>query len=228
VKMTRVLAGSALILGAALPLAACGGSSGSGGSASGPTLGQEFPKIKAAAQSAKSVRMSGHVVQNGQSISLSMAFAKPGSASGTVSQGGATYDLVVTPGKDYVKINKSFLQASHLPASVCAKACGKYYGVPAAQASSFAGLTMTSLVGGIFSHAPNSSESAIKLSKTTFGGQPAWTGSDGTYRVYIAQGAKPYLLSLTGKNGESVTFSDWNAVTVTRPPASQVITAAQL
>ncbi len=224
--MTRVLAGSALLLGTALPLAACGGSSG--GAAGGPTLGQEFPKIKAAAQSAKSVRMSGHVIQNGQSISLDMAFAKPGSASGTVAEGGAGYDLVVTPGKDYVKINKSFLRASHLPAAVCARACGKYYAVPAAQASSFAGLTMTSLVGGIFKHGPNSSESAIELSHATFRGQPAWTGSDGTYRVYIARGGQPYLLSLTGKNGQSVTFSDWNTVTISPPPASQVITAAHL
>ncbi|MGO9297144.1 MAG: hypothetical protein ACLP52_25235 [Streptosporangiaceae bacterium] len=225
--MTRVLTGSMLVLGAALPMAACGSSSG-GGSGGSPTLRQEYPKIKAAAESAKSVQMAGHVVQNGEQISLDMAFVRPASASGTVSRAGATFNVVVTPGKDYVKINQSFLQASHLSSSICAKVCGKYLAVPAGQASSFSGLTMTSLVGGIFQHSPNKSESAIKLTATTYQGQPAWTGSQGPYRVYIARAGKPYLLSLTGKNGESVTFSNWNTATVTPPPASQVITAGQL
>lgn len=225
-KIVAVIAGSGALLAGALLVSACGSSSGGGGSAP-LTLGKEYPAIKAAAKAATSVRMSGNIVQGGKQVGLDMALVKPGSAAGSVSQGGTSYTIVITPQKDYIKISKAFLQVGHLPAKLCAKACGKYLEVPAASDPSFSGLNMTSLVNEVFSQPLDKGEAAIKLTAGQFQGQPAWVGSGGGETFYVAKGSVPYLLSAT-KNGQRVSFSDWNTATVSPPPASQVLTTAQL
>jgi hypothetical protein len=231
-KIVAVVAGSGILLAGALLVSACGGSSGGGGSSAGGgsaqlTVGQEYPAMKAAMKAATSVRMSGDIVQGGKQISLDMALVKPGSAAGSVSQGGTSYTIVVTPDKDYIKISKAFLQISHLPAKVCAKACGKYLEVPAAADPSFSDLNMGSLINSVVSKPPSKSEKAIKLTSGQYQGQPALVGTGGGETFYIAKGSVPYLLAIT-KQGQSVSFSDWNTATVTPPPASKVLTAAQL
>jgi hypothetical protein len=224
-KICASMAGSAVLLASALLLAACGGSSGGG---SGQlTLGKEFPAMEAAMKKATSVRMSGSIVQNGQPLSLDMTLVKPSSSAGSVSEGGTSYTVVVTPGQDYIQISKEFLQQSKLPAKLCAKVCGKYLEVPSSQGASFSDLTMTSLVSGEFSKPLSKSEAAIKLRAGQFQGQPAWVGSGGGETFDVAKGGAPYLLSAS-KQGQSITFSDWNTATVTAPPTSQVETTAQL
>lgn len=225
-KINGVVAGSGILLAGALLVSACGGSSGGGGSAQ-LTLGKEYPAMKAAAKAATSVRMTGNIVQGGKQIGLDMALVKPGSAAGSVSQGGTSYTIVVTPQKDYIKISKQFLAQGHLPAKVCAKACGQYLEVPVASASSFSDLSMANLINGVFSKPLSKDEAAIKLTAGQFQGQPAWVGSGGGETFYLAKGSVPYLLSVR-KHGQSVDFSDWNTATVSVPPASQVMTAAQL
>jgi hypothetical protein len=226
-KIIRVIAGPVALLITVLLLAACGGTSGGGAGASALTLGKEFPAIKAAAQSATSVRMSGSVVQNGKPISINMALVKPGSAAGSVSEGGTSYTIVVTPAQSYIQLSKKFLQLGHLPTSLCAKVCGKYLAISGSAASSFSGLSMTSLIGTIFSSPLTKAEAAIKLAVGSYQGQPVWTGSGEDVTFYVAKTGTPYLLSVT-KHGQSVSFSDWNTATVSTPPASQVVTEAQL
>jgi hypothetical protein len=228
-KISTSMAGSAVLLASALLLAACGGSSGgsSGGGSGQLTLGKEFPAVEAAAKNATSVRMSGSIVQNGQPISLDMTLVKPSSSAGSVSEGGTSYTIVVTPDKDYIQISKQFLQQSKLPAKLCAKVCGKYLEVSPSSAASFSDLTMTSLVSGVFSKPLSKSEAAIKLHAGQFQGQPAWVGSGGGETFYLAKGGTPYLLSAS-KQGQTISFSGWNTATVTAPSASQVETTAQL
>jgi hypothetical protein len=225
-KIIAAVAGSGALLASALLVSACGGSSGGGGSAQ-LRLGKEFPAVEAAAKKATSVRMSGSIVQDGQPISLDMILVKPSSSAGSVSEGGTSYTIVVTPDKDYIQISKQFLRQSKLPAKLCAKVCGKYLEVSSSSASSFSDLTMTSLVSGVFSKPLSKSEAAIKLTAGRYQGQPAWVGSGGGETFYLAKTATPYLLAAS-KQGQTISFSDWNAATVSPPSASQVETTAQL
>ena len=226
-KIIRVLAGSAVLLTMASLAAACGSSSGGGGAAAALTLGKVFPAMKAAAESATSVRMSGYVIQSGKPVSLNLALVKPSSAGGSVTEDGATYTIIVTPAQSYILISKQFLQLGHLPASLCAKVCGNYLAVSASSAASFSSLTMTSLIDTIFSQPLTKTEAAIKLTTGEYQGQPAWIGAAGNQTFYIARTGKPYMLSLR-KQGQNVSFSDWDTATVSAPPASQVETVAQL
>ena len=231
-KIIAVIAGSGALLAGALLVAACGGSSGGGGNSAGGgsahlTLGGEYAAMKSAAKSATSVHMSGNVIQSGKPVGIDMALVKPGSAAGSVSEGGTSYTIVITPATDYIKISKQFLQVGHLPAKLCAKACGKYLSVPAASDPSFSSLSMGSLINSVFSSPLSASESAIKLTAGQFQGQPAWIGSGGGETFYLAKGSVPYLLAVS-KHGQSVSFTDWNTATVSTPPASQVLTATQL
>src|SRR5215469_14246965 len=79
--MKRAPAAVAAVVAVTLLGTGCGSSSNGGsGSGGGQTLGQEFPKIKAAALAAHSVRMTGSVLQDGKRISLDMALQKPSDA----------------------------------------------------------------------------------------------------------------------------------------------------
>jgi len=232
----RALAVPAAVVASALLMTACGAGSGGGSGPSGspaaggtaaPTLGQEYPAIKSAALSATSVRLSGSVVQGGKRLGLDMALVKPADAAGSVSEGGTRFTIVAVSGKAWIKINRPFLRLSHLPTSLCAKACGKYLVAPASAAADFTNFRLASLLRTMFKHGPNAAESRLKLTTTQFGGQPAWSVSGEGVTMYISKGSTPYLMSMTF-HGQHVSFSDWNTAKVTAPPASKVLTLAQL
>jgi hypothetical protein len=192
-----------------------------------PTLGKEFPAIKAAALAARSVRIDGNVVQGGQRIRLDMALVKPSDAAGWVAKGRQRFAVVVVSGHAYIKINRRFLRLAHLPVSVCAQACGKYLDAPASSAKEFTNLKLARLMRSLFKHGVPAAEKNLKLKSAQFDGQPAWTVTGHQVTIYISKGSKPYLLSLT-LHGQHVTFSDWDKATVKAPPARKILTAAQL
>lgn len=224
-KIIRRLAGSGALLACAVLAAACGSNSGTG-PAAGPRLGAEYPAIKAAALRAHSVRMSGDLVQDGKAESLDLALVKPSSAAGSIAEGGTTYAIVITPAQSYVDISKQFLQLGHLPAALCAKVCGQYLEV-ASSASTFADLNLSNLIKTVFDKPLSTAEAAIRLTSGTFHGRPARRGAGAGETFYVSKGSTPYLLSVS-KQGQFVTFTDWNAATVSAPPAGQVLTATQL
>jgi hypothetical protein len=230
-KISHVLCGSASVLAGALLVAACGSGPGAGsGAGGGPptrTLDQEYPAIKAAARAATSVRMSGTVTYNGKPVSIDMAFVKPNSAAGSVAEDNTSYTIIVTPGQTYIQISKQLLRSNRLPASLCSAACGKYLAIPALPSGAFSDLSMTSLIGTLFTKPLDQSEAAMKLAAGQYAGEPAWTGSGGGETFTVARGGPPYLLSVS-KDGRAITFSDWNSATVSPPPASRVLTATQL
>ena len=224
-KIIRGLTGAGALLACGVLAAACGSNSGSG-QAAGRRLGAEYPAIKAAALRAHSVRMSGNLVQDGKPESVNLALVMPSSAAGSIAEGGTTYMIVVTPAQSYIDISKQFLQLGHLPTALCAKVCGKYLEV-ASSASAFADISMSNLIKTVFDKPLSSAEAAIELSPGTFRGQPAWRGTGTGETFYVGKGSTPYLLSVS-KQGQTVTFTDWNTATVSAPPVGQVLTATQL
>ncbi len=214
--------------GAVICLAACGGSSASSGQpGSGVPSAQTLVNDAfAALKAAHSLRVSGGVVESGKGIHLDVGFIKPSSANGTLSGSlsgfTATFKLIITGGKGYILIDKSFFgslaKEDGLPASACSAVCGKYIEVPASQFGDFSlnGLTNSMLKA--------QDEVGSGVTVTSIDGQPAYKVSDGhgSY-LYIAENGTHYPLEVTKPGTGTLTFSQWNSVPpITAPPASQV------
>jgi hypothetical protein len=103
--------------------------------------------------------------------------------------------------------------------------------------------TMAGMVGfcdlkALSSQMDDGTEKPAKGQATTLNGQPAQTlqevASDGTKStLWVSAKGKPYPLQATGGNGtgatDKITLTDYDVpVTVTAPPADQVIDAAKL
>jgi hypothetical protein len=217
---TRLLAGPALALAAAVSISACGSSA-----ASPPTLSKEFPAMKTAATSAKSVHIAGQL----NSDTLDMTTTRAGELSGTSGHNGVEFTVLVVNSKSYIKVTKTFLSLAKAPAAACAKFCGKWVQAPPSTTSQLtSGLSMSQLVDGIFAKVPTKQEGSKELKSTEFRGQPAWSVEHDGTTVFIARHGKPYLLGYT-KGGQGLNFSDWNTATVPGVPApDQVVQISQL
>jgi hypothetical protein len=212
--VNKRFAGSILGACAAALLAACG----SGGSSPPPTLGQEYPAIKAAAESATSVRVIGTVSTNGTAESLNMVVTRSGELSGQAGEGGRTFTILATGGKAYIKVTEAFLKAAHLPTSNCPSLCGKWIVAPAGTTSQLtSNVSMRHLVNTIFRKAPTGSEASQRMKATTYQGQAAWSAHGQGVTLYVASTGKPYILGVV-KGSQNVRFTDWNTATVPGPP----------
>jgi hypothetical protein len=218
---TRLIAGPALALAAAVGIAACGGSATS----SPPTLAKEFPAMKAAAKSATSVHLLGAM----NSKPLDMVLNRSGNLSGTSGHDGVEFTMLVVDGTSYIKVTSTFLKRIGAPAAACARYCGKWVVVPPSTTSALtSGLSMSQLVDGIFAKVPTKAEGSKPLKATVFHSQPAWSAQHQGTTVYIARHGKPYLLGYTHA-GQGLRFSDWNTATVPGKPApSQIVQITQL
>ena len=186
--------------------------------------------MKAAARAATSVAVSGVVMDNGQRESLDVILTKSGSFSGSVAVGGRSFSILVTGGNAYVKLSRTVLQQAHLPVAACATVCGKYLELPRSSAQSLtSGLSLTTLISKVFNSPPTPSQARVRLVPAQYRGQPVWLGRYRSYTVDIARSGKPYLLGWTASKGQALRFSGWNTASVpSPPPASQVVTPAQL
>lgn len=225
--------------GAVIGLAACGGNStssgGQPGSSSSPSIAPAGGAPSAqtlvndavtALKSASSVRITGGVTQSGKNVHLDVGFLKSGALSGTLSGPfsgtQANFKLVITGGKAYVLVDKSFFdaltKANGISSITCAQLCGKYIEVPASQFGSF---TLNSLTHSILK---GNNKAAPGVSTTSVNGQPAYRVSDGHGSdLYIAETSPHYPLEITKTGTGTLTFTEWNSVPpITAPPSSQI------
>ncbi len=238
----------ALAASAALLAAGCGSSSGSGsGSGSGgvsgasasagsstsatPSVSSLLSGMTTAFNQARSVHAAGTMATSGQTLMLDMSFTKTGEVSGTMAVGGASFYVLLTNGKAYIKVNAAFLKYVKAPAISCSLLCGKYL----LASGSLKGLTDSVSWSGMLApimKGPGASGASI-TGQATVDGQQAWVlkASDGSIGYIAAQGP-PYLLRLTPPAGQgtgSIDFTQWNSATIpSPPPASQVIDLSQL
>jgi hypothetical protein len=223
VKLHRYMTVSTLAA-AGLLTAACGASP----AANPDTAAKIVPAMQAAVKSATSVHISGSVKDGSQQDTIDMSFAG-NDASGTVSQGGQAYTILLVADKAYVKVDQGFLKAANLPASDCTSMCGKYVAVPGSQISQLTGsLSLARITNQFVSSLPSSvrNDTADVFQKSTFDGQKALKFAQGRYTIDVADTGTPYLLYISdSSNGNNLTFSQWNSVPpLTPPPASEVIT----
>ena len=220
--------GIAFAVSAVLLAAGCGAGS------SNPSTDSLISSMKATANAARSVHISGSIVMQGQVVKIDMSFSRSGDASGTVSAGPVAYSIIVTGGKTYMAPNSAYLKQQGVPAKYCPVLCGKYANISSSgQQGVSSSLSMSAILGKALK-ALNPSGMPV-TAKQTVNGQTAWvlTASDGT--GYIAAQGKPYLLRVTGTGpgtggtGSSADFTQWNAATIPGPPpASQMVDTSKL
>jgi hypothetical protein len=201
----------------------------------GLTADQVLAKTKAAAQSARSVRVKGEVTDSGQSISIDLKLAGVASGSGTVIQSGGRIDLVRVGNDIYFKADEKTLSKTLAQgdAQVVKLIAGRYVKatVTTSGFDSFAGLLdLVEFVKGVLSPdgkvkrvdgKPVSGVATVGLKDT------AATGGG---ILYVADAGEPFPLRIEPGSGTGgVTMSDWNTdITITAPPADQVIDVSKL
>jgi hypothetical protein len=232
-----------------LGLAACGGDdeTGGGGTTTGATTGggsqleglsaqEVLDKAKAAAKAATSVRVAGDATDSSGTTKLDLKLTADG-GSGTVEQAQGKVEIILIGNDVYARLDEKLL-ASTIGAGneEIAKLIGdKWIKAPAdsPQFSSFAQLVkLSEFIDGVLSPKGEISREDGK----EINGTPTVAlkdgGADGG-KLYIADVGTPYPVAIepgqaSGDSGR-ITFSDWDKdVTLTPPPADQVIDSAKL
>jgi hypothetical protein len=249
-SLLRVVPVSVLATAIALSAAACssGGSSGSSGSATSGTSSlsgtpdQIVQKAVNDLKAATSLQISGNVVSSGTNIKIDLTDAAAKGCQGTLelasgassTGSGAlsgTADLVEVDSTVYLKLDQSFFKNLSLPSSLFSEVTGKYIKVTSkSELASFAQLCDASTLANGFDKEVTG---FVKDGTATIDGQateafrqPSHAGSG---IVYISESSTPEIVRLQGTGSEGqVNFTNYNApVTITAPPASDVIDGSQ-
>ena len=232
---------------AAVAVAACGSSSGGSSGSSSSTSSsssssasngitsksadQIFSTALAAGKAAKSVHVSGAINSGAQSIGLDLSIVEGKGASGTISEGSASFKLIASGGSYYIQPDPAFLKKFAHTSAAAALFKGKWLKASATD-SSFASFGQLTSIKSLMSALPQSNGTLTKGSTSTLGGQPviALNSSKGG-TMYVATTGSPYPLQVSktgsGQSGK-VTFSDYNkAFTITAPANSINIEALE-
>lgn len=195
-----------------------------------PTVAVLLQDMVAALHAARSVHVSGTILQGGKTLSVNVGVIRSGGFSGQISETGTpSLTVLGVDGHSYLKLSAAFLTIAHLPATDCAKFCGKYLPYPATESHKlFKSLSIASMTHTLAS-AP--AREVKLLGAVAIGGQLAWLLQDSHQNtVYVAARGKPYILrEVAPSGGGAVNLTQWNAVRLPGPPrASQVVSASQL
>jgi hypothetical protein len=232
------LAGASVLAAAAvLSATACGSSSSSTSALAGMSPDQIVQKSVADLKAASSVRITGQVVNSGQTIAVDLTDVAAKGCQGTIGLAApatsstkavsGTADIVEVDSIVYMKLSDSFFTSAGLPASEFSQVSGKYIKLASgSNLASFAQLCDPSTLSTAFS---KEDTGFAKAGTATINGQPTLalkqpkSPSNGT--VYVSESATPQILRIAGPAGQgSIDFSDYNApATITAPPASQIV-----
>jgi hypothetical protein len=168
---------------------------------------------------AKSFRAVGKAESDGKAIEVDLTFAGD-DAKGTITFEGVAVEVVQASGAAYMKADQAFWKM-FLPAEVQGLAlpliAGKYVKVPSSE-------NIIPSVEDLLK--PNGS--LKKGEVTTIGGKPAITIEDGDGKMHISLIGKPYPIDLVSDAG-TIEFKDIDAdVTITAPPAAEVVDLSSL
>lgn len=215
--LTLVLAGGVL--------AACGGSGGgksstSNGEASKPAA-QVLTDATRAATQASSFHVSGHVASNGTTVTLDLAIAKGKGAKGSMSAGGASFQLVEVGTTIYIKGSDAFYK--QFGGAAAAQLLHGKWLKGSASTGQLASLATMTNPQALFQQVTKNHGKLVNGGETTYAGQKvvkikkAATGDT----LYVAATGTPYPVALVGGKGNEgnvVTLDRWNeSVSISAP-----------
>jgi hypothetical protein len=181
--------------------------------------------MQSAVRGASSVRVTGHLTQNGTPLGVDLGLSRNGDLAGTIIQNGAPAQVVAVAGEIYVQATPAFLLQIKAPGGSCAAVCGKWIQLALPDAVRLTGdLSMATIVGPLTSdQVPTLTEAG----STTVEGQPCWVlrAADGSV-IDVSAGSQHYPLEAVGGGSlrQVVMYSQWNKVPrPTLPAASQVL-----
>jgi len=235
---------------AAVLLAGCGGGSGAGGAGSSPTAPtatalaengvadlpatEILAKAKTALTQASSVHIKGGGVSDGQQFALDMRYGTAG-ATGSLTINGQVIELLRVGSTAYLKGTEAFWRSSSRSTAVAELLKGRYLELPANRPD-FAELTsFTDLRKDAAELVTPEGEITKGGRKTVYGVEAIALDSSKGGTLYVALRGEPYPLqavsSAEAKSGDtgSLDFLDYGVpVTVTAPPADQVVDISKL
>lgn len=201
----------------------------------GLTADQVLAKVKTAAQAATSVRVKGEISQQGQKIDIDLKLTGIARGAGTLTLDGGRIDIVRIGNDIYFKADEKTLRQTVAQGDekLIKLIAGRYIkaSITTPGFENFAGLLdLVAFEKGVLSPDGTISRTAGK----PVGGVPTVglkdnDAADGGV-LYVSDRGEPYPLQIEPATGPGVvTMSDWNApVTITAPPADQVIDAKSL
>ncbi|HVV59961.1 MAG TPA: hypothetical protein VHC45_16480 [Gaiellaceae bacterium] len=182
----------------------------------------------AAGEHAHSVRIVGNIVSGGSHIGMDIRFSGA-KAKGRLSEDGVTFDLVLTPGKAFVKGGAAFWQKEGgTPGDPTIKLLANtWVGGSTATGKPFAAFGNQFRLRGLL-QSLSSSHGPLEVAGTTkIHGRPALglrdTKQGGT--IYIATTGKPYPLSIQKTKGSdtgTLEFEDWDTPMTIAAPATYI------
>jgi hypothetical protein len=241
ISIRRTASAVAVSAVAAVAVAACGSSSGGSSSTSTSTSSsasssaasngitsksadQIFSTAVAAGKAAKSVHVSGAINSGAQSIGLDLSIVQGTGATGTISEGSASFKLIAAGDAYYIQPDQKFLLKFAHSSAAANLFKGKWLKASSTD-STFASFGQLTSIKTLMGSLPQSNGTLTKGSTSTLAGQPviSLTSSKGG-TMYVAATGTPYPLQVSksggGQNGK-LTFSDYNkAFAITAPTNS--------
>lgn len=203
---------------AVLFLAGCGGGvEKTNGEADKPAA-QVVADAQRAATSARSVHVSGSIVDDGRPLTLDLELARGKGGKGTMSEGGLRFDIVRVGSTAYIKGSNAFLRQFAGPAAQLLR--GRWLKGPTGKGELGALAPLTSITQ-LFAGALGSHGKLVNKGETQYKGRKVVairdTSDGGT--LYVAAVGKPYPVAIVGGTDRGrVRFDDWNEpVTIAAP-----------
>lgn len=208
------------------------------------TTAEIITLMKAAGINATSVHVQGEVTQGSSSSGIDMRLGKDGGA-GTITESGATVQLVVTPKTVYVKAPADFLKQQYGDKAATLPE-GKWLAIDAAsqEGQQFASFgSANAFLDSFLASVPNNlvkaptedvnGRPAIALtspSQTPSASASSSVAAAAGATIWVATTGEPYLLRIAPKAGSGgIDFVDWDApVTVTPPAETDVVPLSSL
>ena len=206
-------------------------SSSAAGQLGSLSAAQLLAKAKATALAEKSVKVAGTLAQNGESVSIDLAFA-PNGTSGSVTTKGYKIEIIELKDTVYFRAPDAFFTStlgSKAPA-VLAKISGKWV-KGAASDSAFASFGEVADKDKFFASTLVNSSTLTKTGQKTVAGVECVGLKDTTGTLYVAgDDARPIELVGSGSEGTgTLDFTKYGSVAnPTAPPANLTVSAAAL
>jgi hypothetical protein len=210
----RFLPIAGLILAGAMAAACSSGPASNGISSESAT--KIVDSVANAIGSAKSVDISGNIVQSGATMSFGIDTFSNGSFTGSITQDGMTIKLVKIGGTDYINAPAAYYEKQGGGSSAIASELGgKWIDGPDSQFGLGDSFELSALKADI----KQPSGKVTKGKTGTVEGQSAQSlNSSGNGTIWVATTGPAYPIELT-KQGQKINFGDWNEGSPPTAPA---------